>query len=73
MTKVASTLSGVTTTFVDMSYSNAVDETVEGESDEQRSEKEDQIIVDRVEAAITPDTKVSPYYFVWRKYARDGT
>ncbi|GAA5947685.1 hypothetical protein JCM3765_001032 [Sporobolomyces pararoseus] len=58
MTKVAATLSGVTTTFVDMSYSNAVDEAVEGESEEQRRSREDQVIVDRVEAAITPETKL---------------
>ncbi|GAA5935799.1 trans-sulfuration enzyme family protein [Sporobolomyces koalae] len=58
MTKVASTLSGVATTFVDMSYSSASSKAVEGESDEQRSAREDQTIIDRVEAAITPETKI---------------
>lgn len=58
MTKVAATLSGVTTTFVDMSYSKAVEGAVDGQSDEDRSATEDQTIVDRVEAAITADTKL---------------
>lgn len=65
MTKVAANLSNVTTSFVDMSYSKATDDDVDGESEDAKRAREDQDIVDRVEAAITADTKVSePLSFV---------
>jgi len=59
MVKVAKQLSNVETSFVDMSYTGISEEGVDGESEEQRREREDQTIVDRVEAALKSDTKVS--------------
>ncbi|GAA6064632.1 hypothetical protein JCM10212_000601 [Sporobolomyces blumeae] len=58
MLKVAGPLSGCSTTFVDMSYSDVDDQAVDGESDDARSAREDQAIVDRVESAITANTKL---------------
>ena len=59
MVKVAKQLSNVETSFVDMSYSEIGEESVEGESEDERRQREDQTIVDRVEAALKSDTKVS--------------
>ncbi|GAA5978233.1 hypothetical protein JCM21900_004006, partial [Sporobolomyces salmonicolor] len=60
MLKVAGPLSGVQTTFVDMSYSGVEEdeEGIDSETDEKRREREDQAIVDRVERAIRPETKI---------------
>lgn len=56
MVQVASMLQGAETTFVDMSY--GVGKDVKGETEAQRSEREDAEIVKRVEDAIRPNTKV---------------
>ncbi|GAA5872941.1 hypothetical protein JCM1840_005893 [Sporobolomyces johnsonii] len=58
MLKVAGPLSGVQTTFVDMSYGAEEDQGREGETEDKRREREDQAIVDRVEGAIRPETKI---------------
>ncbi|KAK4697924.1 hypothetical protein P7C70_g8132, partial [Phenoliferia sp. Uapishka_3] len=57
MVQVAGVLSGVKTTFIDMSYGAGRE--VEGESEEERREREDDEIVQRIEAAIRPgETKL---------------
>ncbi|GAA5846892.1 hypothetical protein JCM5353_004847 [Sporobolomyces roseus] len=58
MVKVAKQLSNVETSFVDMSYTGISEQGVDGEHEEQRREREDQTIVDRVEAALKSDTKL---------------
>ncbi|GAA5895372.1 hypothetical protein JCM6882_006234 [Rhodosporidiobolus microsporus] len=58
--KVAGPLQGAETTFVDLSYGDveATAGVEAGESDDVRKEKEDGAILDRLERAIRPETKV---------------
>lgn len=61
MTQVANVQQGVSTTFIDMSYSKSKVVGSPNESEverKEREEKEDNEITKRVEDAITPDTKL---------------
>lgn len=67
MVQVASLQQGVQTTFVDMSYTGEEDAALlEEEMDEARAEREaeeDEQIIQKVEAAIRPNTKVRAFSY----------